>query len=95
MDKQRESDLGFLATVAGMMKIASDGGVLGISKYVDPDDNYSMGVHMNVKTWNKYFDKADSKCFTKGSYDEYWIRHNGLWYFCLEDHKEETDDTDA
>ncbi len=95
MDKQRESDLGFLATVAGMMKIANDGGVLNINQYIDPDLKYAWAVHMNKETWGKYFDKADSKCFTKGSYDEYWIRHNGLWYFCLEDHKEEPDDTDA
>lgn len=94
MDKQRESDLGFLATVAGMVKIALDGGILGISEYFDPDNNYKMAVHMKAKTWDKYFDRADSKHFCKSNYDEYWIRHNGLWYFCMEDHEEEPDAED-
>lgn len=85
-DEQRKTNLDFLMTVAGMMKIAiEDGGILGIDRYWKGDKS-TIDVHMKAKAWHEYFDTPDEVVEDRGDgYMQLTAYYRGLRFFCLED----------
>ena len=88
MNEQRESNLDFLLTVAGMMKIVFDSKeVLGIDRYYDRKiDKSIVMVHMTAEGWHKYFETPDVVIEDRhDNYRELIAHYRGLRFFCLED----------
>ena len=87
MNKQIESNLNFLVTVANMVNIATDNDdVIAIGFNVGPKDEWlKVAVHMTNEGWHKYFgDRAEFAQDHDGGYTKLWARHNGVWFFTLE-----------
>lgn len=85
MDKQIESNLNFILTVAGMVAIATDGtGILDFYRQKTPSGDYGLCVQMNARTWHKYFGEKATHAETHDGATTLWVQHNGYWFLCVE-----------
>ena len=92
MDKQLESNLNFVETVAGMVAIATEygTGILAIHHSITPHDTFEVCVQMNEATWRRYFGEQATHAEDRPNGNTaLWARHRGRWYMCLADKEAE------